>query len=225
MWSGCPSSCKSSLALTVHGLTVRLAWTDKPVAVDGSPASLHHQAFQGCPADWGGNEAWEWSNQHTHQPLSSSPRALVGVLPIDLCVTTGYQLLLHVWPANKQLSHGASIAVSGDTPNVDVTPHYQPSQIISCLLCRSWVGTLASQLRSVDAGQPDLFSSRCTTGISVITIFDCNFSNFRFIWFSTESLTSYSIIIPIKIWMSWLKKFLSFWPITNIRTSLLLSLR
>ena len=33
---------------------------------------------------WGGNEACGWSNQHTHQPLSSSPRALVRVLPIDL---------------------------------------------------------------------------------------------------------------------------------------------
>ena len=31
-------------------------WGD--VVADYSPTNLHHQAFQGCPVDWDGNEAW-----------------------------------------------------------------------------------------------------------------------------------------------------------------------
>ena len=70
--------------------------------------------------------------------LSPSPRALLGVFPIDLCMTTGYQLLLHVRSVNKQLSHGAVIAIFGDTPYAHLTANDKASQVIPC--GNGWIG-------------------------------------------------------------------------------------
>ena len=72
------------------------------------------------------------------QRLSSSPRALAGVLLINLGMNTGDQLLLHVRHVNKQLSHGAVIAIFGDTPYAHLTANDKASQVIPC--GNGWIG-------------------------------------------------------------------------------------
>ena len=72
------------------------------------------------------------------QRLSSSQRALAGVLLINLGMTTGDQLLLHVRHVNKQLSHGADIAIFGDTPYAHLTANDKASQVIPC--GNGWIG-------------------------------------------------------------------------------------
>ncbi len=72
------------------------------------------------------------------QRLSASPRSLAGVLLINLGMTTGDQLLLHVRHVNKQLGHGAVIAIFGDTPYAHLTANDKASQVIPC--SNGWIG-------------------------------------------------------------------------------------
>ena len=53
-------------------------------------------------------------------------------------MTTGYQLLLHVLPTNKQLSHDAAIAIFGDTSYANLTANDKASQVIPC--GNGWIG-------------------------------------------------------------------------------------
>ena len=78
------------------------------------------------------------------QRLSSSPYALAAVLLINLGMTTGDQLLLHVRSDNKQLRHGAVIAIFGDTPYAHLTANDKASQVIPCSNGWPWIGSFAT---------------------------------------------------------------------------------
>ena len=55
--------------------------------------------------------------------LPFCPRTLIGISPVDLCVTTGDHLLLHVRLSKEQLCHGSSVAVVGDPSDSNLLAH------------------------------------------------------------------------------------------------------
>ena len=94
------------------------------------------------------------------------------VLPIDVGMTAGHQLLLDVGAINKQFCHGAPIPVGGHTTNANALAHNQCAQIVPGCSGGYWVSFTASQLGRVDAGQSDLFSSARTAGIPIPAALD-----------------------------------------------------
>ena len=52
------------------------------------------------------------------------PWTLIGIPPVDLCVTCGDHLLLNVGLSNEQLCHGSFVAVLGDPSDSNLFAHH-----------------------------------------------------------------------------------------------------
>ena len=63
--------------------------------------------------------------------LNLCPRTLIGISPVDLCVTTGDHLLLHVRLSKEQLCHGSSVAVFGDPSDSNLLARHKICQVVS----------------------------------------------------------------------------------------------
>ena len=78
----------------------------------------------------------------------------------------------HVDHIDMQLLDSSAIAVSRDATKVDRPSNHHSSQPVACRLSPLGLCSFASQLRRVDAGQPDLFSGCCATGVAVVAALD-----------------------------------------------------
>ena len=90
--------------------------------------------------------------------LPFRPGTLIGIPPVDLCVTTGDHLLLHVRLSKEQLCQGSSVAVFGDPSDSNLFAHYLTSQMVSSSFGWHWFSSLAAEFRGVDAGESYLFA-------------------------------------------------------------------
>ena len=100
--------------------------------------------------------------------LPFCPRTLIGIPPVDLCVTTGDHLLLHVRLSKEQLCHGSSVAVLGDPSDSNLLAHYKIAQVVSCSSGWNRLSTLPAKFRGVDAGESNPFSCCGGAGITVV---------------------------------------------------------
>ena len=94
------------------------------------------------------------------------------VLPINLSVAACHHGLLHIHPIDIKLPDCSAIAVGCDATKVDRPSDHHSSQPIACRFGTLWLCSLALQLRTINTGQPDLFSARSATGIAVVTALD-----------------------------------------------------
>ena len=96
------------------------------------------------------------------------PGALIGVFPKDLGMATGDHRLLNIHPVDEQLSDSPSITVGGDPAKADSPSFDHHPQVIAGRFGTFRPSPLSSQLRSVDAGQPDSFAVRGSAGVAVV---------------------------------------------------------
>ena len=100
------------------------------------------------------------------------PGALAGVRPIDRCMAAGDHGLLNIQPVDEQLTDGPAISVFGDSAKAQGLPGHHGPQVITGSPSPFRLSPFPSQLRSVDAGQPDPFTFSCSAGIAVVTAAD-----------------------------------------------------
>ena len=100
--------------------------------------------------------------------LPFCPRTLIGISPVDLCVTTGDHLLLHVRLSKEQLCHGSSVAVLGDPSDSNLLAHHKISQVVSSSSGCYRLSSLSAEFRSVDAGESNPFTCCGGAGIAVV---------------------------------------------------------
>ena len=95
-------------------------------------------------------------------------RTLIGIPPVDLCVTTGDHLLLNVLLSKEQLSHGSPVPVLGDPSDSNLLAHHKIFQVVSSSFGWRRFSSLANKFRSVDAGESNPFSCCDGAGITVV---------------------------------------------------------
>tara|TARA_B100001093_G_scaffold428089_1_gene422729 strand:+ start:709 stop:1134 length:426 start_codon:yes stop_codon:yes gene_type:complete len=100
------------------------------------------------------------------------PGALAGVRPIDRCMAAGDHGLLNIQPVDEQLTDGPAISVFGDSAKAQGLPGHHGPQVITGSPSPFRLSPFPSQLRSVDAGQPDPFTISGPTGVAVIAAVD-----------------------------------------------------